>query len=234
MQTTTGPNKILTPGRIAAALTAFSASATLALLYGVTSFDQTPGKSAQAPAHWPSRSALVHHQDQATLLVFTHPLCSCTNATIAELARFEERLQPAERPAITFAVYRPLGSAGWEGKSLRSKIAVLPGAKIVEDNGGREAKRFGAATSGDVLLYSAGGNLLFHGAVTGSRGHEGDNDGLDGLLAAAKSLGASASSRTSPVFGCALGAQPGAWDAPIESDGNGHMRVAPARPGRVL
>jgi hypothetical protein len=77
---------------------------------------------------------------------------------------------------------------------------------MVRDRGGVEAKRFGARTSGEVLLYSAVGRLLFFGGITGSRGHEGDNYGLTSLasfLTATPSE--SAVTAGSPVFGCALG-----------------------------
>lgn len=76
------------------------------------------------------------------------------------------------------------------------------------DDGGLEAARFHASTSGTVLLYSAAGRLRFEGGVTESRGHVGDNFGLDELSAALNATTAS-ESRSSQVFGCALGAEPG-------------------------
>jgi hypothetical protein len=45
------------------------------------------------------------------------------------------------------------------------------------DVGGAEASRFGARTSGYVLLYDASGKLTFQGGITGSRGHAGENIG---------------------------------------------------------
>src|SRR5439155_986024 len=45
------------------------------------------------------------------------------------------------------------------------------------DEAGREAQLFHAETSGDTVLYDAKGNLLFHGGMTISRGHSGDNPG---------------------------------------------------------
>jgi hypothetical protein len=208
-----------------AALLALSTSATFALIYEVTAFDQAPGTAGIALEHWPAGSALRRHRDKAELLVFTHPLCSCTNATIAELARFKAQLKGTQTPEITFVVYRPERNGNWEGKSLISKMADLPDAHLVWDDHGREAERFGAATSGDIFLYNASGDLVFHGGITGSRGHEGDNYGLDGLLAAMES----GKRRTSPVFGCGLRS----WDGPVAFDA-GRMQSAPRGTGRFM
>jgi|SRR6185312_8725067 len=226
MQAGIPPNGIFTRGRIVAALVAFSVSATFALLYGVTAFNESPGGAGIAAQHWPAASALARHGNEAELLVFTHPLCSCTNATIAELARFQQRLQGIKAPAMTFVVYRPKESRGWEGKSLLSKMAELPGARLFWDDGGREADRFGAVTSGDVFLYNPSGELVFHGGVTASRGHEGDNYGLDGLLTAMQS----GKRRTSPVFGCGLTS----WEGPVEFNAAGKIGITPRGPGRPM
>jgi hypothetical protein len=79
---------------------------------------------------------------------------------------------------------------------------ALPHARVHWDDGGKEAMRFGAATSGYVVLFNTGGSLLFRGGVTASRGHEGDNAGFDSLLVSLRSgVPARASSR---VFGCGL------------------------------
>jgi hypothetical protein len=72
----------------------------------------------------------------------------------------------------------------------------------VRDDRGVEAERFGTSTSGQTLLYSADGRLLFSGGITGSRGHAGDNEGRDGLVALLTRAG---SGRTrASVFGCPL------------------------------
>jgi hypothetical protein len=46
-----------------------------------------------------------------------------------------------------------------------------------EDEDGAEAARFGAATSGQVLVYGRDGALVFSGGITAARGHFGDNEG---------------------------------------------------------
>jgi hypothetical protein len=125
---------------------------------------------------------------------------------MAELAQLAARRKPGTpAPAITVLFYRPRKS-GWAANGLWREAQGLEGAHAVWDEDGREARRFGARTSGYTLLYGTGGELLFGGGVTGSRGHQGDNDGLDQLVAALDS------GRPAPVpgrvFGCALGS----WD----------------------
>jgi hypothetical protein len=80
------------------------------------------------------------------------------------------------------------------------------------DEAGREAARFGATTSGHVLLYDRGGRLRFSGGITASRGHVGDNAGRAALLGLL--IHGETERERTPVFGCPL--FPGA--GPIESD----------------
>jgi len=65
-----------------------------------------------------------------------------------------------------------------------------------------EARRFGVETSGQTLLYDAGGRLIFSGGITGSRGHAGDNAGEAALVALLTS--GQADRRATSVFGCPL------------------------------
>ena len=69
------------------------------------------------------------------------------------------------------------------------------------DAGGGESRRFGALTSGHVLLYGRDGRLLYNGGVTGGRGHEGANAGLS---LAEKLLRSGGEPASQPIYGCAL------------------------------
>lgn len=42
-------------------------------------------------------------------------------------------------------------------------------------------RRFGAYTSGQVMLYDTDRRLAFNGGITGSRGHEGNNKGRQAI-----------------------------------------------------
>lgn len=73
---------------------------------------------------------------------------------------------------------------------------------VVNDGDGVEAKRFGAFTSGQALLYDAQGQLRFSGGITDSRGHEGDNAGREAIEAIL--AGKTATTTLTDVFGCGL------------------------------
>jgi hypothetical protein len=164
-------------------------------------FDQTAGAVSDVPVQWPASTVLEGPATHGSLLVFVHPYCSCTVATVHELATLHaDRKSPGERPAMTILFYRPANSAWKQGKLWDSARHDLPGARIIWDDGGREARRFGACTSGYALLYGARGNLLFKGGVTGSRGHEGDNFGIDELRTSIDT--GRPAHRSSLVFGC--------------------------------
>ena len=49
----------------------------------------------------------------------------------------------------------------------------MPGVRVFEDPEATTARLFGARVSGQVLLYDAGGKLLFNGGITAFRGHPG-------------------------------------------------------------
>jgi hypothetical protein len=98
---------------------------------------------------------------------------------------------------------KPEGApAGWEKSDLWDKAAAIPDVRANWDIGGAEARLFHASTSGQVLVYSAQGRLLFRGGITASRGHSGDNAGRSAVVSAL--TGGSRSPARTFVFGCSL------------------------------
>ena len=93
-------------------------------------------------------------------------------------------------------------SEAWTNTGLWHAAAAIPGVNVHEDFAGLEARRFQARTSGQVLLYSVDGQLLFQGGITESRGHSGDNAGRSAITAIV--FGQSAAVWQTPVFGCSL------------------------------
>jgi hypothetical protein len=170
-------------------------------LFVVWRFDNTPGVAANSPTRWPSSSHLTRATERPTLVLLAHPQCSCTRATLEELG---EVLARAENRPKTFVVFlKPSSFAdGWERTDLWRTAARLPDVTVVSDDDGREAGRFGAATSGQTLLYDARGVLLFSGGITGARGEAGDNAGQHALIAVLNRQPADRA--TSSVFGCPL------------------------------
>lgn len=179
-------------------------------------YDGAPGAAAQAPPEWPAATALRLDGTRPTLVMLLHPRCSCSRASIAELA--ELMAQAEQSPRLYIVFIKPGGTpAHWEDTDLWRAATGIAGATIVTDAEGVEAARFGAETSGQTFLYDASGRLLFSGGTTGARGHRGDNAGRASILAL---LNEQRPARASwYVFGCSLFApadRPAAMDA--ESD----------------
>jgi hypothetical protein len=180
----------------------------------ITHYGTAPGVPARAAAAWPDGSSLVRAADRPTLVLLIHPLCPCSRATIAELARLMTRLHDQVDVEVLFLMPRT-SDAAWEDSDLRTAAARIPGVRIHDDVDGEEIRRFGAFTSGQALLYGADGRLRFAGGITDGRGHEGGNFGLDAIVdAVAGDVEARAST---PVFGCALVAPPSRPDARSDS-----------------
>jgi hypothetical protein len=173
-----------------------------AVVYGsvwIWTYKTTPGTASGPPATWPESAGLP--RTGTTLVVALHPLCTCSQATISELARLMASVE--RRPAVYALFYDyHSGKKRVRDSSLWQRAAAIPGVTALADAGGRTASRFGAATSGDVIAYSASGRLLFHGGLTAARGHEGDSFGRQRLLALLRDE--TPDRNDSPVFGCNL------------------------------
>lgn len=168
---------------------------------GLWRYKSAPGAQGAAPLAWPAAAGLRLHSDRATLLMFAHPQCACTRASLAELARLMARLHDRVSASVVFAVPRD-GGESWARTDLWSSAARIPGVSVQTDEGGVEATRFGVATSGGVVLYDRRGSLLFRGGITSARGHEGNSFGTERITSL---LTRGAADRPSaPVFGCAL------------------------------
>ena len=166
-------------------------------------YKTTPGEATQPLQRWPSHSRLTPSSDLATLVLFAHPHCPCTHASVSELARLMSRV--SGRVVAYVVVVRPPGvPEDWDDTELRRRAAAIPGIRVIRDGEGLEAARFGAAVSGLTLLYDEKGQLRFAGGITASRGHEGESFGGRRILAVL--AGETPDRQDAPVFGCALGA----------------------------
>ncbi|HEX4146060.1 MAG TPA: hypothetical protein VHY91_21340 [Pirellulales bacterium] len=164
-------------------------------------YDNSPAAPQQPVDEWPSESTIHRSEHAATLVLFAHPRCPCTRASLGELEKIVAHCQPAITPWVVF--FKPEGAPdGWEKTDLWSAASAIPGVHVVCDPGGEEARRFHAAASGQTLLYSARGELLFTGGITFARGHAGDNAG--GAAIESYCLGNSPGYRQTPVFGCPI------------------------------
>lgn len=162
---------------------------------------QKPGPADASPVHWPVASRIPHTQAQSTLVLFLHPKCPCSRATLSELERLLARSHGKLTATVCFI--RPAGRPeSWVRSDLWHSAEMIPGVTVYCDDAGGEARLFRAKTSGQALLYDADGTLLFEGGITPSRGHAGDNAGSSAIRALLAHQQAGPV-RTN-VFGCVL------------------------------
>lgn len=164
-------------------------------------YESRPGPESRGPAHWPAESRLTRNAGRPTLIVFVHPYCPCTAATLANLDRLMARCGGRLDAVVAFAALPGLGD-DWRAAGLWGTASGISGVRAVCDEGGVEAGWFGAATSGEAFLYDASGQLQFSGGLTASRGHEGDDSGCDAIAAAV--LNAVPGQWITPVYGCSI------------------------------
>ncbi|HTE06107.1 MAG TPA: RedB protein [Planctomycetota bacterium] len=186
-------------------------------------YGNTPGLPASPPRCWPADAPQPRDTARPTLVLFVHPQCPCTAASIEELNRLLAHCEGRVRTIAFFSSDPALGDA-WTHSANWSRASEIPGVTVCGDPLGATAALFGARTSGEVCLYSRDGVLQFEGGLTAGRGEAGDNPGLATLealiLAAAGGAGEAGLPRdtghaegggsagdavvTAPVFGCSL------------------------------
>jgi hypothetical protein len=171
-------------------------------------YANTPSRETSPPTEWPIGSALRPAAGHSTLLVFAHPECPCTRATLGELALVITQVRGSSEILDTYVVFSAAATVldAWDKTGLWDSAVNIPRVRGVVDRGGVEARRFHATTSGQTLLYNARRRLLFSGGITASRGHAGPNDGHDALVALLGGgvMRGASWRRTTPVFGCSL------------------------------
>ncbi len=166
--------------------------------------DFVPGETGAMPTRWPADAGLPGPDGRPLLLVFLHPQCPCSRATLDELARLLAETEGA--PRVLVPVLEPRSAAGsWLDTDVVRQARGLSGVEVVPDPDGRLASRFGVLTSGQALLYGRDSKLLYAGGLTPGRGHEGQSPGR--VAVADLLAGRAPAVRSAPVFGCALRAE---------------------------
>jgi hypothetical protein len=198
----------------------FSASQKWAIVLGVAiwigliccgfhflfAYQTRPGSSGAVTTDWPPNSVITPSGSGWTLVMFAHPQCPCTHASVTELSQIMSRCQNLTGYVVFL---HPTGfAANWEKTSLWNQASNIPNVHVLTDQAGSLAAKFGVVTSGHTLLYDSRGKLVFSGGITPGRAHEGDNAGVDSIVAAVtatvpKNQIQIANKRTA-VFGCSL------------------------------
>jgi hypothetical protein len=162
-----------------------------------------PGAAGQTPEIWPRNDSVALSEQAPSLLMFAHPKCPCTRASIEELGRLTAQAKSKFNAAVVF--WEPEDPVeAWTNTPTIRLARSIPGVHVRWDRGGRLARRFGVETSGHTVVYRTNGRLLFSGGIAGARGHSGENAGFNTVLNQLnQGPGANVEARTK-VFGCAL------------------------------
>lgn len=166
----------------------------------MTDYNTRPSQAAQAPFRLPIEALSYQQPGLPTLLLFAHPYCPCTKATMAELARLIAHNRRRVQVHVFF--YRPLSKPLlWVETDLWQQAKMLPDVTVstVDE---LDLLRLGVSTSGQTLVYDTNQKLVFSGGITSARGHEGDNTGRDAITTYLQT--GQLTTRQTPVFGCSI------------------------------
>ena len=174
-------------------------------LFGMIQHESTPCGIASAPPNLPVDAKIQSIEGHSNLLVFVHPYCPCSNATISELERIVARTPEHLTTNVIFWHPRNM-SQDWHQTSLWKRAKQIPGVHVLDDVDGILTHQYQVKTSGQALLYDTEGRLRFTGGITPARAHSGDNLGCDAILAIANSREQSNQllCQQCAVFGCPI------------------------------
>lgn len=175
------------------------------LMFGLELYEGKPGPKTPLASSWPGSKLTVAKPALPTLVMFCHPQCPCTRASLEQL----DKLVSANQGKLNVIFYfvQPVGEPdSWVKTDTWDHARRIPNSTAYVDRQGEQVHRFGVATSGETILYSPDGKELFRGGLTPSRGHEGGCKAVDAL--ADYLIGKEMSLRSAPVFGCPLLSEP--------------------------
>ena len=176
----------------------------MGIVVGITvafAYQYRPAESAIAPERWPATSSCMFASDCATLVMFLHPHCVCSRASLHELAALLARW-PGRFNAQLIFINPTAALSNGTCTELWNSAAKISGVTLRVDDQGTEQRHFRARVSGEVFVYAPSGSLLYHGGITAGRGHVGDNPGREALESLLLQDQPTACVR--PVFGCEL------------------------------
>jgi hypothetical protein len=167
----------------------------------IAHYDYAAGAAGVTPTQWPATSRIPRNPRDYTLVMFAHPRCPCTRASLGELEKLIARCPEDLTAWVVF--FEPTGADdAWNHTDQWNTARNIPNVQVMSDRGGAEAELFHAMTSGHVMLYSPAGELVFSGGMTNARGHAGDNDGRSAIEAILNH--AAPATRETPVYGCPI------------------------------
>jgi hypothetical protein len=164
-------------------------------------YESSPGKRGETPNDWPSESQIIRVRYQPVVVMFAHPQCPCTQASLNEFSEMVQRMDGKLNAHIVF--FKPDGFPDdWSKSALWESASQIPGVTVHLDAGNKEARNFGVQTSGHTLLYDDHGRLLFTGGITDGRGRSGESQSAQKLITVLNQ--ASPLQASTAVYGCSL------------------------------
>src|SRR5947207_2009112 len=115
------------PGRIMLSLLWLLAASAGA--WGLLKYENTPGTADETPSQWPSESRVARQPDRPTLLMFMHPRCPCSRASLEELNRLLTHCEGTVATHVLFV--QPRGAPeDWTETTLHKSAETIPGVDL--------------------------------------------------------------------------------------------------------
>lgn len=141
-------------------------------------YSNTPGQQGEVAQILAPDSEIQLDTQRPTLVMYAHPHCPCTEASVEELTRLQARLKGKFLTCVVFYVPEDgINEESWREDGMWDDVQRLTDTVVLADPGGKLAKQAGAEISGTVGLYAPDRRLLYFGGITPARGHAGDNVG---------------------------------------------------------
>ena len=103
-------------------------------------YETRPGSSTPAPSHWPEASQIPRDGRLAQLVMFVHPRCPCSRASIRELAVLMARCRG--RAACHVLLLKPKEfDPEWARTDLWQSAVAIPGVTVMLDEDGGMRQR---------------------------------------------------------------------------------------------
>jgi hypothetical protein len=170
----------------------------------VAEHDVTPGPPAAAHLSDAAPAGLGLVSGTWNIVMFIHPRCPCSAASLAELAGLSARC--GDRLHTSIVIFRPTDKPDrWVHTPTYEAATHLAGATVKFDEDAAIARRMGAFTSGQAFVYDPAGRLAFSGGMTNARDCSGDSVGVERVAALVLQTGAPKGPVShAAVFGCRI------------------------------
>lgn len=170
-------------------------------LGALAKYSGTPEKTEAAERQWPEASRLPRSPAATSLVMFVHPWCPCSKASLAELEGLLRHCGGRLQATVVFFQGEGVSDAALKN-SLWRHAKRIHGVVVMQDLHGEETSRFHASVSGETFVFGRDGKLAFRGGITVARGHVGANESREAVLRLINH--GEATWLETPVFGCPL------------------------------